>query len=86
MLTHNDLAAFLYAYEGYKVADEADKVGDSTIRYYGFTNREGAWFIMKQTVSGTTSSYHFVKGASAYTTAWSARESQTYEYFYQTFA
>ena len=86
MLTHNDTASFMFSYEGYKVSDEADKAGDSTIRYYGFVNREGAWFIMKQTVSGTTSSYRFVKGASAYTTAWTARESQTYDYFNTIFA
>ena len=80
-LTAADAAAFGFAYEGYKVADEADKALDSTIRYYGFLNRRGEWFIMQQTVSGTTADYRFVKGDSAYTTAWTARESQTYGYF-----
>ena len=81
LLTAADAAAFSFAYEGYKVSDEADKVGDATIRYYGFLNRAGEWFIMRQTSSGTTSDYRFVKGDSAYTTAWTARESQTYDYF-----
>lgn len=80
-LTAADAAAFGFAYEGYKVADETDKAGDSTIRYYGFVNRRGEWFIMRQTVSGTTTDYRFVKGDSAYTTAWTARESQTFDYF-----
>ncbi len=80
-LTSADAAAFGFAYDGYKVSDETDKAGDSTIRYYGFLNRRGEWFIMRQTVSGVTSDYRFVKGDSAYTTAWAARESQTYDYF-----
>lgn len=84
-LTGQDNVSFGAGYEGYRVSDEADKVGDSTIRYYGFVNRAGEWFIMRQTVSGTTTDYRFVKGDSAYTTAWAARESQTYNYFYTAF-
>jgi hypothetical protein len=80
-LTAADAAAFGFAYEGYKVSDEADKTGDATIRYFGFLNRRGEWFIMRQDVAGTTIDYRFVKGDSAYTTAWAARESQTYDYF-----
>ena len=80
-LTAADAAAFGFAYEGYKVTDAANKVGDATIRYFGYLNRRGEWFIMRQTVSGTTADYRYVKGDSAYTTAWSARESQTYDYF-----
>lgn len=85
LISAADAAAFGFSYEGYKVADETDHAGDSTIRYYGFVNFRGEWFIMKQTVSGVTSSYRFAKGDSAYTTAWTARESQTYDYFYTTF-
>ena len=80
-LSSNDTFAFGTGYEGYKVSDEADKTADSTIRYYGFLNRKGEWFILRQTVTGTTTDYRFVKGDAAYTTAWSARESQTYNYF-----
>lgn len=80
-LSLQDAFAFGSGYDGYKVSDEADKAGDSTIRYYGFINRAGEWFIMRQTVSGTTTDYRFVKGDSAYTTAWAAREAQTYDYF-----
>lgn len=85
-LTAQDAFAFGVGYEGYKVSDETDKAGDSTIRYYGFVNHAGEWFIMRQTVSGVTSDYRFVKGDSAYTTAWAARESQTYNYFNTIFA
>lgn len=81
LLTNQDASAFGNSYEGYKAADEADKVGDSTIRYHGFINRAGEWFIVRQTISGTTTDYRFVKGDSAYTTAWTIRESQTYNYF-----
>lgn len=86
LLSSNDSFAFMTGYEGYKVNDEADKSGDATIRYYGFVNRRGEWIIMRQTVSGTTANYRFCKGDSAYTTAWSARESQTYNYFDVIFA
>ena len=80
-LTAADAAAFGFAYEGYKVSDQAEKAGDANVVYFGFLNRRGEWFIMRQTVAGTATDYRYVKGDSAYTTAWAARESQTYDYF-----
>lgn len=80
-LTAQDAFSFGVGYEGYKVSDAANKAGDATIRYFGYVNRRGEWFILRQTVSGTTADYRFVKGDSAYTTAWAARETQTYDYF-----
>lgn len=82
----NDYAAFNFLYEGYKVNDQANKVGDDTTTYFGFLNRFGEWFIMQQIVSGTTISFRFCKGNSAYTTAWIAREAQTYNYINVIFA
>lgn len=76
----NDYAAFNFLYENYKVNDQANKVGDDTITYFGFLNRFGEWFIMRQSVSGTTIAFRFCKGLSAYTTAWTAREAQVYDY------
>jgi len=80
-LTLQDTFAFGFGYDGYKVSDQTEKSGDSNVIYFGFLNRRGEWFIMRQTVSGVTTDYRFVKGDSAYTTAWNARESQTYDYF-----
>lgn len=76
----NDYAAFAFLYEGYKVNDQANKSGDDNTTYFGYVNRFGEWFIMRQVVSGTTLSFRFAKGASGYTTAFTARESQTYDY------
>ena len=81
----NDYSAFAFLYDGYKVNDQAVDSGDSNITYFGFLNKFGEWFIMKQTVCGTTLSFRFVKGASAYTTAWTARQAQTYDYLDVTF-
>lgn len=76
----NDYAAFSFAYDGYKVNDQANNTGDANITYFGFVNKFGEWFIMRQTVSGTTLSFRFYKGASGYTTGWSARQTFTYDY------
>ncbi len=82
----NDYAAFAFLYDGYKVNDQANKSGDDNTTYFGFLNRFGEWFIMQQVVSGTTLTFRFVKGASGYTTAWAAREAQTYNYINVCFA
>jgi hypothetical protein len=81
----NDYAAFAFLYDGYKVNDQANHTGNDNITYFGFLNKFGEWFIMKQTTSGTTVSFRFAKGNSAYTTAWTARESQTFDYIDVTF-
>lgn len=81
----NDYAAFGFLYDGYKVNDQANKAGDDSITYFGFLNKFGEWFIMKQAVSGSTISFRFVRGNSGYTTAWSAREAASYDYLDVTF-
>lgn len=60
----------------YKISDI-----DSTNGYYGFVDAAGNWYIMKE----TSTSYRYVKGTSGYTTAWTNRASQSYDYFYTTF-
>ncbi len=77
--------AFAFLYEGYKVNDQANKSGDDNTTYFGFLNRFGEWFIMQQVTSGTTVTWRFVKGNSGYTTAFSAREAQSYDYINVTF-
>ena len=72
----NDLAHLNGMHESYKVADQ-----DNTDPYYfGFINNEGQWYIMKQSTSGSVTSYRYCKGSSGYATAWTNRATQTYDY------
>lgn len=77
----NDYAAFNFLYEGYKVNDQANKAADDTTTYFGFLNRFGEYFIMRQVVTGTTLAFRFYKGpvGVTYTTAWGGREALQYD-------
>jgi hypothetical protein len=61
--------------DGYEIS----RIDDSTPSYYGFTNKDGAWFIMKEDSSGN---YTYTAGSSNFTSNWASRASLTYgEYF-----
>ncbi len=61
--------------DGYKIS----QVDDTTYpAYYGFVDATGAWYIMKE---DSSSNYRYTKGASAFSTAWTNRASQTYDYY-----
>jgi len=64
----------------YKAAD-IDIAADT--KYYGFIDKDGNWYIMREIT--TAGSFRFCKGTSAYTTAWTAKTSQSYDYFYTIF-
>ncbi len=64
--------------DGYNIT-EIDDTGADT--YYGFVNKDGAWYIQKELSSGA---YRYIKGASDFTnvtTGWPNRASLTYGYF-----
>lgn len=82
----NDYAYFAFAFDGYRVSDDALNGGDANTRYFGYLHRSGEWYIMRQVRSGTTVAYRFVKGASGYTTAWGGREALIYDYINVAFA
>lgn len=63
----------------YKIADVDDATSP---KYYGFTNKDGYWYILKNT-SDTT--FRYVKGTTDYVTAWTDRAAQTYDYFHNVF-
>ncbi len=63
--------------DGYKISE----VDDSSPAYYGFTNKTGAWFIMKET-SGV---YRYISGASSFSTNWTGRAALTYDYYHNVF-
>lgn len=60
--------------DGYRI----NQLDDSSPAYYGFTDKTGAWYIMKEDSSGN---YRYVKGASSFSTNWTNRASLTYDYF-----
>ncbi len=64
--------------DGYSITEIDDSGADT---YYGFVNKDGAWFILKD----SDSTYRYAKGASSFSTNWSDRASLTYDYFNNVF-
>jgi hypothetical protein len=60
--------------DGYRIS----QIDDSTPAYYGYLNKDGAWFIMKEDSNGD---YRYAKGNSNFSTNWANRTSLTYDYF-----
>lgn len=61
--------------DGYKISEIDDASSPS---YYGFVDKTGAWFIMKEDSSGA---YRYVKGDSGFSTNWPLRGGLSYGYF-----
>lgn len=64
--------------DGYNITEIDDSGADT---YYGFVNKDGAWFIQKELSSGA---YRYTKGNSDFTnisTGWPNRTNLTYDYF-----
>ena len=67
------VTAFAKSTEQYAINDSE---ATATYKYFGFQKSDGAWYIMRKTIA--TKKFEYVKGASAYSTAWTNRASQTY--------
>lgn len=62
--------------EGYNISE----IDNGIVGYYGFTNKDGGWLIMKEdTKSG---SFRYAKGESNFVANWSNRENLKYDYFH----
>ena len=59
------------------------EIDDELIAYYGFTNKEGAWFIMKE--DPDNGSIRYTKGDVNFPGNWSDRESLNYDYYHNVF-
>ena len=69
----------------YVVSDQ-DQYDTNTI-YFGMLRTDGAWYILKQTTSGTTISYRYSKGTTDYATNWGNRATTlVYNYYNTEFA
>ena len=54
------------------------QIDDSSPAYYGFVNKDGAWYITKEDSAGA---YRYNKGVASFTSNWSNRAALTYDYF-----
>jgi hypothetical protein len=69
----------LLALEGYAISDQ----DNSSPAYYGYLNKEGAWYIMKATTTGAVVAYTYAKGSGSYNFA--GRAGEVYASFSSTF-
>jgi len=65
--------------DGYRITE----YDDSIIAYYGFTHKDGSWFIMQEDTD--TGSFRYVRGDSNFTNGWAGREDFKYDYFINVF-
>lgn len=67
------------SFEGYKISE----VDDNVVSYYGFTNKNGAWLIMREDTQ--TSSFRYAKGETDFARSWSSRATLKYDYYFNLF-
>ena len=65
--------------DGYRITE----FDDSIIAYYGFTHKDGSWFIMQEDTD--TGSFRYVRGTSDFASSWVNREKFNYDYFINVF-
>lgn len=61
--------------DGYTIAQLDDSTSTT---YYGYLNKDSAWYILKEDSSGN---YRYCKGSSSFSTNWTGRAALTYDYF-----
>jgi hypothetical protein len=65
--------------DGYKISE----IDDNEISYYGFTNKDGAWLIMRENTD--TKSFRYAKGEFGFPESWSDRQNLNYDYYHNVF-
>lgn len=73
----NDSVAFNAQMAGYLICDSDDT---GAVKYYGFEDVEGRWYILKEDTSVSPKTYRLTKGNSGYSTNFTNRASLTYGY------
>jgi len=63
--------------DGYKISE----IDDSSPAYYGFVDKDGDWFIMKESSAGQYKYYKKTATDNDFETDWLVRGDFTYEYF-----
>ncbi|KKR10949.1 MAG: hypothetical protein UT39_C0013G0012 [Candidatus Woesebacteria bacterium GW2011_GWA1_39_21] len=59
------------------------EIDDGQITYYGFTNPQGEWFIMREDTENGT--FRYAKGDPNFQINWENRETLNYDYYYNVF-
>lgn len=67
-------------YIQYKAVDEYDDGNSSSVKYYGFIEPRGNWYILKNDPSASAKTYRYAFGDSNYEDAWNNRASLDYGY------
>ena len=65
--------------EGYRVTE----ISTEEYNYYGFVNKEGNWYIMRE--DPTAGSFRYVKGDLNFSKGWVVRDGLEYDYFHNVF-
>lgn len=65
--------------EGYRITE----IDEGVVSYYGFTNQDGAWLIMRE--DSETSSFRYARGDSGFMRSWDNRKNLKYDYYYKIF-
>lgn len=60
--------------DGYNIS----QIDDSSPAYYGFVDKNGNWYIMKE---DSSNNYRYTKGTSSFSTNWTGRAALSYDYF-----
>jgi hypothetical protein len=77
-----DIGSIMFL-SGYSISDKDD---DASPNYFGFVDRDGNWYILKETVSAGADTYRYASGSSNYATNWTNRATTVvYDYFYNAF-
>lgn len=64
--------------DGYKIS----RVDDSTPAYYGYTDKDGQWFIMQEDADGN---YTYAVGTTDFTDSWAVKGTLDYKEYYEKF-
>lgn len=65
--------------DGYRISE----IDDNVITFYGFTNKDGGWFVMKE--DSDSGSFRYCKGDGNFPESWINRENLKYGYFSDVF-
>ncbi|MCS7092122.1 MAG: hypothetical protein NZM26_02115, partial [Patescibacteria group bacterium] len=65
--------------DGFRISE----IDDGTITYYGYTNKDGAWIIIREDTENN--SFRYIKGDSNFKENWDKRAWLDYDYYYNVF-
>jgi hypothetical protein len=61
--------------DGYRISE----IDENFVTFYGFTNKSGAWFVMREETD--TGSFRYARGDSDFPGNWTGRENLKYDYY-----